>query len=189
MTYDIVLADPPWLYTGSPDKMGAAGKEYACLSAEQLASVRVADLCSKQAVCFMWATCPRLDMAMDTLKAWGFNFCGVPFIWRKVRQDGEPIHGHGVRPTLVKPTTELLIAGVKKGRTRPFPILNEGMQHIHDHPRLKHSQKPQVFMDSIVELLGDRPRLELFARRETPGWKCTGLELDGVDFMTLGETE
>ena len=180
-----MLADPPWLHTGSPDKMAAAGKEYACLSTNQLSSVRVADLCAKQAVCFMWATCPRLDDAMTVLSAWGFNFCGVPFIWRKTRKDGQPINGQGVRPTLVKPTTELVIAGVKRGRTRPFPILNEGMAQVIEHPRLSHSEKPQVFHRLIEDLLGDRVRVELFARRGTPGWLCTGLEYDGANFLEL----
>lgn len=186
--YEIVLADPPWSYTGDPNKMGAAGKEYACLTVEELSGVRVSDMCSKQAVCFMWATCPRLDDAMCVLDAWGFNYCGIPFIWRKTRQDGVPINGQGVRPTLVKPTTELVIAGVKKGRRRPFPILNEGMAQVIEAPRLRHSEKPQVFHDLIVELLGDRKRIELFARRHTDGWDCTGLELDGADFRDLLST-
>ena len=33
----------------------------------------------------------------------------------------------------------------------------------------------------IVELMGDVPRLEVFARDKGYGWDATGLELDGVD--------
>ena len=187
---EIVLADPPWMHTGSQTKMAAAGKEYACLSVKDMARVPVADMCARQAVCFMWATCPRLDDAMNLLHAWSFNYCGIPFIWRKTTNSGKPINGQGVRPTLVKPTVELLIAGVKKGRSRPFPILNEGMPQVIEHPRPgKHSHKPQVFHDLIVELLGDRERIELFARRNTDGWSCTGLELDGLDFMDQADME
>ncbi len=183
---EIVLADPPWMHTGDPNKMGAAGKEYDLLTIEQMATVDVASLCADQAVLFLWATCPRLDDAIWLLDKWGFNFAGVPFIWRKTTMAGNPINGQGVRPTLVKPTTELVISGIKRGRSRPFPILNEGMAQVIESPRPgKHSHKPQIFHDLIVELLGDRPRAELFARRETAGWNCTGIELDGIDFMDL----
>ena len=47
-------------------------------------------------------------------------------------------------------------------------------------PNLRHSQKPDAIHDRIEALL-DGPYLELFARRERPGWTCLGNELDGLD--------
>jgi N6-adenosine-specific RNA methylase IME4 len=41
-------------------------------------------------------------------------------------------------------------------------------------PREEHSKKPDVVRDKIVELFGDLPRIELFARQETPGWDVWG---------------
>jgi N6-adenosine-specific RNA methylase IME4 len=38
--------------------------------------------------------------------------------------------------------------------------------------------KPDVVRDRIVELCGDLPRVELFARQRTPGWLAWGDELD-----------
>ncbi len=44
-----------------------------------------------------------------------------------------------------------------------------------------HSKKPSIVRDKIVELYGDLPRIELFARERTPGWHSLGLDLDGID--------
>ena len=35
--------------------------------------------------------------------------------------------------------------------------------------------------EKIVELAGDLPRAELFARKEYPDWVCIGNEIDGMD--------
>jgi len=45
----------------------------------------------------------------------------------------------------------------------------------------EHSKKPDIVRDKIVELFGDLPRVELFARQKTEGWVCLGNEIDGKD--------
>lgn len=44
-------------------------------------------------------------------------------------------------------------------------------------PLREHSQKPDETREKIVELMGDLPRLELFARKETDGWDVWGDEV------------
>ncbi|BCV04979.1 MAG: hypothetical protein CM15mV95_510 [Caudoviricetes sp.] len=41
----------------------------------------------------------------------------------------------------------------------------------------EHSKKPDCVRDRIVELCGDLPRIELFARQKTPGWDVWGNEV------------
>ena len=41
-----------------------------------------------------------------------------------------------------------------------------------------HSKKPDEAREKIVALMGDVPRVELFARQETPGWDVWGNEID-----------
>lgn len=38
-------------------------------------------------------------------------------------------------------------------------------------------KKPDIVRDKIVELCGDIPRIELFARKETEGWDVFGNEI------------
>lgn len=40
----------------------------------------------------------------------------------------------------------------------------------------QHSKKPDEVRDKIVKLMGDQPRVELFARQQTPGWDVWGNE-------------
>lgn len=42
----------------------------------------------------------------------------------------------------------------------------------------EHSKKPEEARRRIEQLMGDVPRIELFARRETPGWDVWGNEVD-----------
>ena len=41
----------------------------------------------------------------------------------------------------------------------------------------KHSQKPDDIRNRIVKLVGDLPRIELFARQKTEGWDVWGNEV------------
>ena len=41
----------------------------------------------------------------------------------------------------------------------------------------QHSKKPAETRERIVELFGDRPRIELFARQYADGWDCWGNEV------------
>ncbi|MBC8296101.1 MAG: hypothetical protein H8E55_09935, partial [Pelagibacterales bacterium] len=43
--------------------------------------------------------------------------------------------------------------------------------------RREHSRKPDCVRDRIVQLCGDLPRIELFARQKVPGWDCWGNEI------------
>lgn len=59
--------------------------------------------------------------------------------------------------------------------------MSKSVHCIVDTPVEAHSKKPDVVREKIVELAGDLPRAELFARQECPGWMCVGDEIDGMD--------
>ncbi len=177
--YRVVLADPPWLYYGDPNKDQAAGKHYSMMTQAELCELPVARHVSKPAACFMWATGPRLPEAIDVMRAWGFHYRGIAYVWVKTNASGKIINGQGVRPTFVKPTTELVLAGSTTKTGRPLPLLTEGQAQVLLAPRPgnKHSAKPPEVRHRIVELLGDVPRVELFARDCESGWDVWGNEV------------
>ena len=45
-------------------------------------------------------------------------------------------------------------------------------------PRREHSRKPDEVRERIVELFGDIPRIELFARQKVDGWDSWGDEIE-----------
>jgi N6-adenosine-specific RNA methylase IME4 len=176
--YDIILADPPWPYYGDPQKMGAAGKEYALMSYDELSSLPVSSLQADPCVLFLWTTSSQLAAALGLMEDWLFCYRGVAYVWVKTAKDGRIIHGQGVRPSFTKPTTELLLVGSSRAKGRTFPLANEGQQQVVLHPRLRHSEKPSVFHSLIEQLfLGEYRRIELFARQEREGWDTWGNEI------------
>ena len=45
-------------------------------------------------------------------------------------------------------------------------------------PKEQHSKKPSIVRNKIVELFGDVPRVELFARQKIDGWDSWGNEIE-----------
>lgn len=176
--FKVIYADPPWPYYGDPNKNAAAGKHYSLMSLHDICALPVPEIIDKPAACFMWATGPRLTDAIETMKAWGFHYRGVAFVWVKTRQDGKIIHGQGVPPTFTKPTTEFVIAGSTNRTGRPFPILDKAVPQVILAPRGRHSQKPVAVRDWIDKLCGDIPKIELFARERFDGWDAWGDEVE-----------
>jgi N6-adenosine-specific RNA methylase IME4 len=176
--YQVILADPPWLYYGDPNKDQAAGKHYQLMSTADISALPVPSITAPSAALFLWATGPRLPEALEVMKAWGFHYRGIAYVWAKSRRDGGLIHGQGVRPTFTKPTSELVLVGSTCRRGRPLKLLTESQGQVVLAPRGRHSEKPAVFRELIVELLGDATRIELFARQRADGWDAWGNEVE-----------
>jgi N6-adenosine-specific RNA methylase IME4 len=176
--YQVILADPPWLYYGDPNKDQAAGKHYDLMSTANICGLPVRSITASSAALFLWATGPRLPEALEVMRAWGFHYRGIAYIWAKSRRDGGLIHGQGVRPTFTKPTSELVLVGSTCRRGRPLKLMTEGQGQIVLAPRGAHSEKPAIFRERIVDLLGDVSRIELFARQRVDGWDAWGNEVD-----------
>lgn len=175
--YDVILADPPWNYYGDPNKDQAAGKHYNLLTTEEISEFPVETISKKHSILLLWTTSTKMEESIKVLKSWGFQYRGIAFVWVKTTKEGKIISGQGVRPTLVKPTTEFVIFGSKNRRGRPMRILSESVGQVITASRGKHSEKPEEVQDRIEELLGDVTKIELFARRERKDWDVWGNEV------------
>ena len=177
-TFDVVLADPPWGYYGAQDKWGAAAKFYETSPDEALMAFPMRRLLKRRSVLFLWATSPRLDMAMHCIEGWGLHFRGVAFVWVKTRKDGTPIGAQGVRPSIVKPTVEYVLAASPQKTGRPLPLADEGVANVVMAPRAQHSEKPTEVAARIERLYPDASRLELFCRAPRLGWSAWGDQVE-----------
>jgi N6-adenosine-specific RNA methylase IME4 len=195
--YEIVYADFPWMYSS----FGTAKLTYQQMTEPEIAAFDWSRFMAKRCAVFSWVTGPKMNMAFRCIEEWekrhGLYYQGVAYIWVKTTKDGVPIRASGPRPRFVKPLDELLLVFSTHPKERVFPLLSERqVQHVlepdlSDYEMLPpewpveyvlepkqqvHSRKPAIFRDLIVELLGDRPRIELFAREAWPGWDCYGFE-------------
>jgi len=168
--YGVVICDPPISYYGSTHGMGDVGKEYETMSDGSLLDLgpAIGGVMASRSVMLLWATSPRLD------------YRGVAFTWVKTRKDGiTPIGAQGVRPSIVKPTCEFVLAGSPIPKGRPLKLRDESVRHVILHPRTGHSIKPDAVHEAVESMYPDAAKLEMFARRPRPGWTCIGNEMPG----------
>lgn len=179
MKYQIIYADPPWTYRTWTAKGGhkSASAHYDTMSLEDICILPVANIADDNCVLFLWATFPNLPEALEVIKAWGFTYKTVGFTWVKIYSDGSPVCGLGY---WTRANAEICILATKGHPKR----INKGVYQVILAPQQEHSQKPDEVRDRIVQLMGDLPRIELFARprenlfgKNTNGWDCWGNEV------------
>lgn len=78
-------------------------------------------------------------------------------------------------------THELCLIGINNNKFYK-KIKNHSQRSVCIATNLGHSRKPDDLHKSLDIMLGnDAEKLELFARRQYPGWKCLGDAIDGSD--------
>ena len=157
--YKIIYADPPWSYQDKKCN-GNAQDHYPTQSLGWIKSLGggVQKIVDKDCVLFLWATYPLLPEALEVIKAWGFEYKSIAFQWVKLnKKNGKPFYGLG---RWTRGNTEACLLAV---RGKPKRVSNSVFQLIFS-PIENHSKKPQEAREKIVKLIGDVPRLELFAR-------------------------
>lgn len=175
--FSVILADPPWSYDGQQNKWGAAAKFYPTMSDEEIFNLPVTSILEKPGLVFVWATAPKLDLALDAIRAWGLSYRGVAFVWVKTKKDGTPIGAQGVRPSTVKPTTEFVLVASNVAKGRPLKLHDESIRQVIMAPKSEHSRKPDDVHERIDLMYPEAEKVELFARRPYPGWECWGNEV------------
>ena len=86
--YNIIYADPPWRYRRK-GVQGAAEKHYPTMSVDELCCLPISELFERDSVLFLWATFPQLREALQVIKAWGFEYKSVAFVWLKLNKSGK----------------------------------------------------------------------------------------------------
>lgn len=127
------------------------------------------------AICFLWATFPNISEAVKVMEAWGFQYKTAAFVWIKTYpKSGKPFWGMGA---YTRANAEVCLLGISKGFKAKEQIKSHAVHQIVEAPVGRHSEKPDEVRQRIVELLGDVPRIELFARERVDGWDAWGNEV------------
>lgn len=176
--YSIIYADPPWSYTqGSTGKSshGIAKQHYPTMTTEDICSLPVREICEEGAACFMWATFPNIAAAIKVMEAWGFCYKTAAFVWvKKNPKSGTNFWGLGA---YTRANAEVCLLGVSPGFRAGKRVKSHRVHQVVEAPFDGHSKKPDEVRRRIVDLLGDVPRLEMFARERAEGWDAWGNEV------------
>jgi N6-adenosine-specific RNA methylase IME4 len=175
-TFGVIYVDPPWEYANPKNHDPAmGGVTYPTLSLDEMKSLPIDRIADRHCALFLWATMPKLQEAMEVIAAWGFRYTTCAFTWVKTNpKKGGIYSGLG---SWTNGNAELCLFAKKGSPERVF----RNVKQIVMAPRGRHSAKPPEVRDRIVRLMGDVPRIELFARERTDGWVALGNEIDGKD--------
>ena len=168
--YQIIYADPPWKYNDKSLNRGGAERHYKTTSNDQLCMMDVESISHDDCILFMWATFPKMQEALELIKAWGFTYKTNAFTWIKKNKKSNSLFWGMGRWT--RSNAEVCLLAVKGKPKR----INMGVHSVIEHPIMSHSKKPDCVRDSIISLVGDLPRLEMFARESVQGWDVFGNE-------------
>lgn len=150
------------------------------MSIDELCALPVAELAAKDCVLFLWATFPQLPEALQLIKAWGFHYKTVAFVWlKRNRKSPSWFYGLGY---WTRGNAEICLLAIKGKPKRK----SAGVHQFIISPIEQHSKKPDEARQKILALMGDLPRVELFARQKTPGWDVWGNEV-GKRFVACGK--
>lgn len=181
--FQIIYADPAWPYRDKTPR-GGAENHYRTMTLDQICALPVSKLAAPDAALFLWVTWPLLFDAQRVIDAWDFEYKNAAFVWCKVNR--------------VSPTPFVGLGHWSRGNTEPCLLAVRGdirrlsaavqqvilgdadPQELLCAPIGRHSAKPPQTRDRIVELVGDVPRIELFARDRAPGWHTWGNQLPPI---------
>jgi site-specific DNA-methyltransferase (adenine-specific) len=175
--YQIIYADPPWKYhtwteLKSIKKRKRCGSLcYDSMTIDEICKLPIKDIADEKCILFLWITMPKLNEVMKVIESWGFIYKTVAFTWVKTNKKGSGYYSGIGHWTLSNPELCLLATHKK------FPKRLNYVKQLVVSPLREHSQKPEVIRNKIIELVGDLPRIELFARERVEGWDAWGNEL------------
>lgn len=175
--YKVIYADPPWQYRvySKKGQGRSAENHYHTMNIDDIRSLPVADIADDDCVLFLWITFPCLKEEISVMESWGFTYktCGFNWVKRNKKKDTY-FMGLGF---WTRSNSEVCLIGTKGNPKR----VSKAVSQICDARVMAHSKKPDEIRKRIVELCGDVPRIELFARKTADGWDCLGDEIDGKD--------
>ena len=183
--YEIIYADPPWTFKTYSDKGKdkSPEKHYNTMCDDDIYNMPVQNIVDHNAILFIWVTYPLMIQGFNTIEAWGFQYKTCAFCWVKTNKrysinqssffpednfDSFTGLGHWTRAN-----SELCLLAT---RGKPKRVSKSVRQLIYE-PIREHSRKPDCTRERIVELVGDLPRIELFARQRHDGWDAWGNEV------------
>lgn len=183
--YNIIYADPPWQYKVWSKKGNGRSAEshYKTLGIKEIVNMKefIKDISADDCVLFIWITYPCLKEAIQVIEEWGFTYKTCGFAWVKRNKKANSwFWGMGY---WTRANSELCLIATKGKIKR----ISRKVHQIIDTPIEEHSKKPAIVRDRIVELMGDLPKIELFAREKADGWDVWGNEVNSdVNFQILG---
>lgn len=196
MKFPVILADPPVPFEvwGKPTKPGSGNRSaedhYRTMPWRDLFALGkvIQSVAADDCVLMLWMCQPLLRETLVMARRWGFQYKTKAFVWTKLRPDAPSTFHVGMGYWTRANSEDILLftRGQPARRSKKVRQLILTLEaNPYDVPTIiapmgRHSEKPDEAHERIEQLL-EGPYLEMFARRQRPGWVTVGNEIDGLD--------
>ena len=172
---EILIADPPWPFRDKlPGESRGAGSNSSLLSLEDIQQYPIPQM-KDDSVLFLWRVASMQEEALSVAQAWGFEVKSE-IVWYKKTKYGKPWFGMGRSVRMSHEVCLIATRGKWKPESRSIRSVFEAKVPYNGEGKVIHSGKPDEFYD-LVKNLTTGVRVELFARKARPGFRCYGEEL------------
>ena len=181
--YQIIYADPPWetkYFKENREGQLSRRLPYTIMSDNQIIKLPIKNIVADDAILFLWCIDSRIPLLSMLMLGWGFDYKCIGFVWCKAARttNGE----NATYGSYTRRSCEYCFIGTK-GK---YLVKSRNVDQFLSEPKSKHSKKPIEIKNRIIKLVGDLPRIELFARKEDllfdadgfEGWDVWGNEVD-----------
>lgn len=183
--FSLIYADPAWQFKVRDRATGlgrAPDAHYPTMALPEM--IELAPDAARDALLAMWVYDPMLPDALRLAQGWGFDFCTVLFRWFKTTEHP----GQLALFPIEWPDPEFGMGYHTRGggceecwlfkRGKGLPVQRHDIRKEFFAQVCEHSRKPDEVARWLVDLYGDVPRLEMFARTKRPGWTVWGNETE-----------
>lgn len=188
------MADPPWPYASPRALVGNGGRgtemsngrhistsvqvdiaqHYPSMSLDDIKALAVSPLANDDGChLYLWTTNSFIVQAHEVAASWGFTPKTI-ITWGKIRkQDRSSFEPSRKTGYWFRSATEHCLFAI---RGKLCLETADAMPTLFLEERFPHSVKPDSFR-AMVERCSPEPRLEMFARKTSPGWDVWGNEV------------
>lgn len=183
--YQIIYADPPRsYYNDSNAKPNCTTVKwmrrppYMVMSSKSIINMPIKNITGNDCILFIRTTDYHLDKCMNVIKWWWFKYKTVWFVWDK--------KCCFMWAYTMKSWIELCLLATKWKSIHKL-VKKHNIRSLITEERTKHSKKPDIVKDRIVELMWDLPRIELFARQKTEWRDVRWNEVESDIFLHINQ--
>lgn len=195
MKFQVIVADPPWAFDDSLRAMKsktkrAAAAQYSTMSFDQIYGMKVEELAEPEGcILALWTPSAMLEHGLETIKRWGFVY-KQQFIWVKIRRNALEVTTDMNKMTrvglgrLFRQCHEVALIATRNkvpGKSVYANLQDRSQRSVSFDLNRGHSIKPPTLQDRLDTMFPNTRRLEMFARRNRPGWSSIGDGVTGLD--------
>jgi len=195
--FSVIYTDVPSKYEvySGKGKQRAADRYYDTMDVPALKAMGpvVQALAANNCALLFWTTGPQMKHALEVIEAWGFDYKTWGLLWFKTNPPSGAVEPEDLKQEdlhwgmgyTTRANAEVVLLATRGAPKRLVGDVHQIVIAPHPGPG-RHSEKPEEVRHRIERLYGG-PYLELYGRKEVPGWTVWGNEILRQRFREAAE--